>query len=200
MAAETYELVISGTLAGQFVQSVLHVNVNNVGSEHPYTKALEVLATLVDTPDFFQAWCDALPTAYTITSARCRRILSAGGPTAIMLGSTLSDSTGNRTGNISSAQLNPVLVWITDPRADKPGKTFLPGISETDIDAMVYTSGWIGAADALIALITTPFTLINSSDPANFAIFRRALGAADSVDFGRISPVVGTQRRRLHPV
>lgn len=200
MAAESYELVISGTLAGQFVQTVQHVNVNNVGAENPYVKALELLNTLNTTVSYFTQWCDVLPTSYTITSVRCRRILSAGGPTAILLGSSLGDSTGDRTGNISATQLNPVIVWITDPRAPKPGKTFLPGISETDIDAMVYTSGWITAVNTWIDTVTTDFVLDDSSDPASFSIYRRALAAADSIEHGRISPVVGTQRRRLHPV
>ena len=200
MALETYEVVISGTLAGQFVQTVMHCNVSNVGNQNPYVKAEELIDTLETGIDFFATWCDVLPTSYTITSVRCRRILAAGGPTAIRLGSALNDSTGNRTGNISSAQLNPIIVWITDPRSDKPGRNFLPGISESDIDAMVYTSGWLTAAGLLITIVTTPFTLNDSSDPANFAIYRRALNAADSIDFGRVSPVIGTQRRRLHPV
>jgi len=200
MAAETYELLISGTLAGQFVQSVFHINVNNVGDEHPYEEAGDILNTLSATTNFFNVWTGVLPTIYTITSARCKKILATGGPTNILLGVELSDSVGQRSGHISSAQLNPVLVWITDPRPDKPGRTFLPGISETDIDEMVYTGPWIAAAGNLISNITQPFTLDGSSDPANFSVYRRALNAADSIDFGRISPVIGTQRRRLHPV
>jgi len=200
MPAETYEVIVSGTLAGQFVQTIMHVNVNNVGGQNPYVKAQEVLSTLDTGISFYALFCDVLPVSYVITSVRCRRILATGGPTAILLANAIGANQGTRTGNISSAQLNPVLVWITDPRSNKPGKTFLPGISETDIDAMVYTAGWITAANDFIAAVTTPFMLDTSSDPANFGIYRRALNASDSVDFGRISPVVGTQRRRLHPV
>lgn len=200
MSLETYELVVSGTLAGQFVQTIWHVNVNNTGSTHPYTMAEDILATLDATVSFFDKWCDLLPTSYLITSARCRRILSGGGPTAILLGSALSDSSGNRTGNISSAQVNPVLVWITDPRPDRTGRTFVPGISETDIDAMVYTSPWIAVAQLFITALTGGFTTDTSGDSANFGVYRRILNVSDSIDFGRISPVVGTQRRRLHPV
>jgi hypothetical protein len=200
MALETYELVVSGTLAGQFVQNIFHVNVNNVADDHPYTKALQVLNTLNGIGLFFAQWCNITPTSYLITSARCRRILSGGGPTAILLSGSLIDSSGNRTGNISSAQVNPVLVWITDPRPDKTGRTFVPGISETDIDAMVYIAAWITAVNIFITQITASFTLLVSADAANFGVYRRILNVSDSIDFGRISPVVGTQRRRLHPV
>lgn len=201
MALETYELVISGTLAGQFVQNVFHLNVNNAGDQHPYTKAKEVLATINLALGFVQKWADLAPASYTVTSMRCKRVLAAGGPTAILLGSELIDAVGNRTGAVSSVQLSPVLVWITDPRPEKPGRCFIPGISETDIDAMVYTAGWLTAANALITKVTTPFVLNPSSDPTSFGVLRRNLpGISDSIDFGRISPVVGTQRRRLHPV
>lgn len=200
MAAETYELVISGTLSGQFVQSIFHVAVNNAGSLSPYVTAEDVMNTLNGAPDFITAWCNCLPASYTITSLRCRRIGPTGGPTAIMLPADMSATTGARTGSISSAQVNPVVVWITTPRPEKPGRTFLPGVSESDIDAMVYSSGLVSAIDALIAIVVAPFTLAGSSDDCEFAIWRRSIGNRDEITYGRLSPTVGTQRRRLHPV
>jgi hypothetical protein len=200
MANEAYELTLSGILAGQFVQNVLHVNVNNVSVINPYTEAEDILGSLDSVIDFFTVWCNALPADYRITSARCRRVLADGGPTAIMLAGSMATSVGARTGSIQAAQVNPVLVWLTTLRPNLPGKTFMPGLSETDCDDMVYTLGLTQKFDLLIAAIVAGFTLAGSGDAASFGIFRRVLGASDDIMAGRISPLVGTQRRRLRPV
>lgn len=200
MPAECYELVISGTLAGQFVQNVLHVNVDNSSSVNPYVIAEDVLDTLNNTHLFFDAWCAALPGDYKVTSARCRRVLATGGPTAIFLGAVLSESTGQRAGSIQSAQVNPVLVLLTTLRPNRPGRVFLPGLSETDCDDMTYTAGVIATFTALIAKFVTGFTLDSNSFAASFGIKRRTGGFSDDISNGRISPLIGTQRRRLHPV
>lgn len=200
MPNETYELVISGVLAGQFVQNVLHINVGNTGADPPYAIATDILDTLNSTVDFWQLWCNALPGDYRVTSARCRRVLVTGGPTAVMLGANMGASTGQRAGSIQAAQVNPVLVFVTTIRPNRPGRCFLPGLSETDCDDMTYTAGIIGVYELLIEAIVTAFSLDGATYTANFAILRRALDAGDDITAGRISPLIGTQRRRLRPV
>ena len=200
MAAEIYELVVSGTLAGQFVQSVFHLGADNTGDEPPYDVAEAILTDLNGMGVFIDVWCALHPTAYLVTSMRCRRIKAAGGPTAIMLPGAMAASAGNRTGPISSAAVNPVIVWLTTINPAKPGRTFVVGISETDIDAMVYTAGWLTAADNLITAVMTPMTLSLGSIACSFGIYRRLLLQCNDISNGRVSPVVGTQRRRLHPV
>lgn len=200
MPAEAYELTISGILAGQFVQNVLHVNVDNTTSTNPYTVASKLLETLEGTTAFFGDWCDALPADYRITSARARRVLSTGGPTAIMLAAAMSISVGQRTGSIQAAQVNPVLIFLTTLRPNRPGRVFLPGLSETDCDDMTYTAGIITAFTTLITNIVTGFTIDTITLAANFGVLRRALASSDDISNGRISPLIGTQRRRLRPV
>lgn len=198
MAIEVYEVVISGTLAGQFVQNVIHVATDDGNYGNPFEGAIEVANGLNAVSGFVYEWCNALPVQYSITSLRVRRVLPTGGPTYIVLANSLLEKDGQRSGNISSAQVNPVLVWITTPRPNRPGRTFLPGVSETDIDAMTYTSGLIGAFNALIGVMTSSITV--GTGTGDFVIYRRNLNTADDITYGRISPLVGTQRRRLKPV
>lgn len=200
MPAECYELVISGILAGQFVQNVLHVNVDNSGSTAPYTVAQSVLDTLNGTETWFDTWCAALPGDYRCTSARCRRVLVTGGPTAILLGASMSQDVGQRAGSIQAAQVNPVLVFITTIRPNRPGRIFLPGLSETDCDDMTYTAGVLTVFNDLITKIVGAFTLDTLTYAASFGVLRREIGASDDITAGRVSPLIGTQRRRLRPV
>jgi hypothetical protein len=65
---------------------------------------------------------------------------------------------------------------------------------------MVLTTGLITAIQDFIDIVVPPFTLNGTSDPSSFGIFRRDLGASDDIIAGRISPLIGTQRRRLRPV
>lgn len=200
MPAEAYELTLSGILAGQFVQNVLHVNVDNTTSANPYTVAEKLLETLNGTVDFYEDWCLATPVDYRITSARARRVLATGGPTAVMLATAMGASEGQRAGSIQAAQVNPVLVFLTTIRPNRPGRVFIPGLSENDCDDMTYESGLITAFNTLITTIVTGFTLDTLAFAANFAILRRSLSASDDISAGRISPLIGTQRRRLRPV
>lgn len=200
MAEEIYEIVISGTLAGQFVQSVFHIGADNTGDEPPYEVAESILDALNVANGFLQRWCELHPASYLVTSMRVRRIGATGGPTAIMLSGAMFLADGQRTGPISSAAVNPVLIWLTTLNPAKPGRTFVCGISETDIDAMVYTASWLLAADALILSVVTPGTLALGSIAYSFGIYRRVLLQCNDIFAGRVSPVVGTQRRRLHPV
>jgi len=201
MALETYEVVISGTLAGQFVQTVLHVNLDNTADEPPFDVADTIVQDFgVTVGTMIDAWNACLPADYSTSSMRARRILPTGGPSAIALGSLFSTNVGQRTGNVSSAQVNPVIIWITTTLPAKTGRTFLPGVSEADIDEMVYTAPLIAAIDAFGAYWETGGTLTLGSIAWTGAIYRRALSASHGITNHRISPVVGTQRRRLRPV
>lgn len=200
MPAEAYECIVSGILAGQFVQNVLHINVDNSGSSNPYAVAVDLLDTLNNDVDFWTAWTNALPADYRITSVRIKRVLVTGGPTAIMLAGSLAASVGARTGSIQAAQVNPVIVLLTTTRPNRPGRIFLPGISETDMDDMVYTSGIISEIEDLMDLLIANFTTTTLAYAANFAVRRTTTAASDDITAARLSPLVGTQRRRLRPV
>jgi len=191
----------SGTLAGQFVQTVLHVNVENTLPEPPFDVATAIVEDFSGIGGgFADLWCDCLPSDYTATSLRARRILATGGPSAIALGSLWSTSTGQRTGTISSAQVNPVIIWIPTTLPSKTGRTFLPGVSEADIDEMVYDPSLLAAISVFGNFWAAGGTLSLGSIAWTGAIYRRALAAAHGITNYRISPVVGTQRRRLRPV
>ena len=200
MPAETYECIISGTLAGQFVQTVLHVNCDNTLPEPPFDVAQALVDLFIGNGELVELYCGALPADYACTSFRARRILTAGGPSAIGLSSAMAVNSGARTGNISSAQVNPVIIWIPTTNPAKTGRTFMPGVSEADIDEMVYSSGLITALDAFGTYFEDGGTLPLGSIAWTGAIYRRALSASHGITNHRVSPVVGTQRRRLRPV
>ena len=207
MPDEVYECLISGNLAGQFVQTVLNAHVDVTSAQNPYLTAEDLANTLNLMGGLMDVFCGACPSDYLASSLRVKRVYPTGGPTFIILASDLETSGGLRSGTISASQVNPVIVWITDLLPSVTGRTFIPGVSEADIDAMVYTSAFITAMTTFKDFWVAGGVLGDSGFAWEGAVYRRAkVGPPivphtyDLIGAARISPVVGTQRRRLHPV
>jgi len=200
MPSEMYELTLTGTLAGQFVQTILNVTCNNSGSTNPFAFADSLLEQWNQTDDLVQRWCECLPADYALTSARCRRLLPTGGPTQIYLRANLIEYIGQRTGTVATSGVSPLFIWLTTTRPTKTGRTFLPGVAEPDIDQMVLASGLLTAMETFGDLFRDGGTIGGGSDTWGGAIYRRALDAADAVTNYRVSPVIGNLRRRLRPI
>jgi len=198
-----YEITWSGILGGQFVQTVQHVGADEAGTENAFATAQNII-----NPTNFNGvntdFMNILPSDYALSSVRCRRVLGGLGPTAVFLAGDYNDNVGARSGQISSAQVNPVILWIPLDEPTHLGKLFIPGVSESDIDAMAiaagliavignFTTTWIGGitvgAETYVGVVarratTSPFAVVDASQ----------------ILFGQISPLIGTQRRRLRPV
>lgn len=198
MATEIYEVVISGILGGQFVQTVQHVKAEIATPVNPFASAI-LIAQDINANGILEAFCACLPTDYKATSIRCRRVSGAGGTTAVITGGGLDFTDGARAGNISSAQVCPLIIWVPTTDIDSPGKLFLPGVSEDDIDDMVLTASLIADIQAFINEWIAGGTL-GGVDSYVGCIFRRVGGTGDVIFAGQVSPLIGTQRRRLRPV
>jgi len=198
MATEVYEVVISGILGGQFVQNVLHVQATIATPVNPFGTALLIAQDLAS-GSILENYTDSLPADYIGTSVRVRKIDGTGGPTAIVLGDVWTQNQGQRIGQISSAQVAPLIVWIGTTTPDKTGRTFLPGVSEEDIDQMILGSALVVAIQLFITTFIAGGTL-GAGDTYVGAIWRRTAVVSDVIFAGQVSPLIGTQRRRLRPV
>jgi hypothetical protein len=198
-----YEIVWSGVLAGQFVQTVQHMQASEAADAGAYVTALNIISP-TNFDDINEAFMGCLPASYQLTSVRCRRVFPAGGPTAVVLANNYSLSAGQRAADISAAQVNPVVLWIAGTLESRLGKLFLPGVAEDDIDNMalaaslltdiqIFINAWIAgfliSADNYSGSIATR----SPSSPYNVTAVREIL-------YGQVSPLIGTQRRRLRPV
>lgn len=199
MANDTMEVVITGHLAGQLCQNVFHFDTVNVATDNPFSYAKNLADDLVKAGGFLGKYVLALPEDYIGSSIRVRQILPTLGPTYYGSASTWVDGfTGGRSGEISSAQVCPLVIWVSDNTATKTGRTFFPGVSEDDIDEMKLASG---LNTAITTFMTKYIEGGTTSDIAWLgAIYRRGSATNDTIVAGYISPHIGTQRRRLTPV
>lgn len=205
MAISSYEVVFSGTLAGQFVQTVQHVQATIATPTNSFAQAL-LIAQDINTGGTQSGFMDCLPDVYRMTSIRVRQILPTGGATAILTAGDLTVNVGARSGGISAAQVNPLMIWIPTVAPNKTGRLFFPGVSEDDIDDMVLDAPLITAYQAFAQLWIDGGTL-GGVDEWHGAVLRKSAPpppivpvSTDLIAFGQISPLIGTQRRRLRPV
>lgn len=205
MAEEVYECTLSGNLHGQFVQTVWCLWYDNTTAMSSFGAALAI-AQYLSTATVMDQFMGCLPEDYSATSLRVKKVMTGGGPTAIVLANTFSTSVGTRTGEISSAQVNPLVTWIGIDHPSNTGRTFLPGVSEADIDGMALSATLITAINTWIGSMKDPFT-VSTTDDSHFCIFTRPRltpvvipAAFDKFLDGQLSPLIGTQRKRLHPI
>lgn len=199
MPTETYEVTLTGNLAGNFVQNILHIGVNNVGAIGAYLEALDIADTLNQAGGLVELWCTALPTDYTLKSMKVRRVLATGGPTAIILQAALAYDTGLRSGTIGVSSNSPLLLLLTTLRPNRLGRIYMPGVAEADIAANVLAAGLITDLDALGAYWQSGGLLAGSGDSWDGQVLRRELGVADAISDTRVSQTIGQQRRRQKP-
>lgn len=199
MAIEMYEVTLTGVAAGQFCQTILNVNVNNVSGDNPFKVANDLLEEWNTPGNVLELFLDCVSESYSMLSARCRRILPTGGPAQIYLAASLSATDGTRAPSIATSSLAALFIWLTTTRPTKTGRTFLPALSETDVNNNVLQPGLLAAMTLFGDMYRDGGTISSSGDQWTGAIYRRALNASDDVTNYRVSPVVGNQRRRLRP-
>jgi hypothetical protein len=200
MAREVYECVFTGNIAGQFVQTVQHLAVDDpTPGTSTFDTALQISQEL-DLQGVIEAMMNCLPSSYNLTSLRTRRVSAGGGPTAIRLaGDFTAPVVGQRDPEISSLQANPLTIWIPETDPAKTGRLFWPGVAEDDIADMVI----VGALVTLYETFNDAWIDgVNLSGIGTFkgCVFRRETKTGDMIINQYISPLIGTQRRRLRPV
>jgi len=199
MAINTYQLIFSGNLAGQFVQNVLHLRMDDAG----YAAALEAAKGLVD--GFLAAsreddWLDLHCVSYLLNSIKCRRVSGGIGPEWI--DTTVAGGGGSRSGASQSSSNGPVILLIPLGAARRVGKIFVAGISSTDADRGMITAAAITALDAAATALLQPFTASGGATPAVNWCIASATNKADTIAIGAIDVCkeIGVQRRRQLPV
>lgn len=207
MAREVYEWVLSGTLAGQFVQTVQHVTTDRTATPTAYAMARAIALTFISEDDVVDGLLKCLPASYNATSLRVRRVLPSGGPTCIVLGGSFFAHVGYRDAEISSAQVNPTIIWIPTTHPSKTGRLFLPGVAEEDIDAMMIAPALLTEIGNFITMYQSNNEIDDTSEEYHGCVLRKhevddhmVPFEGDDIEAGYVSPLIGTQRRRLHPI
>lgn len=198
MGIHTYSLILSYDNGGQFSQNVLHYQFEDSG----YTDTQSAALALIN------AWDTAnrtklrnmLPLLTKLVSIKARGLTAPGGFEAIKLIS--STNGGLRTGNQGTAAVGPCIILFPTANAKPRGRCFLPGVSDDDLIDGDFTSTYKAVVVTNATLFTASIVLAGGGTPtAAPVIYSRKTtpGTAYAIEYARLSPMAGTQRRRQRP-
>jgi len=196
MATNTYQLVISYNVSGQFAANVLHYSFDDAGFNSTS------LASKGLTDGFNAANTTALKNILslhtTILSYKARCITSPGGfegGTALAAGTV-----GLRTGNQSISGAGPVYIWYPTGNRKERGRMFIPGVSDTDCFDGVLTSTFHSVLVSSGSTLITPFNVVGGGAVVATPVVRsRKLLQSFTVGQAQVSMMIGQVRRRQIP-
>lgn len=195
MPDELYKVEIRGQLAGQYRENVMYWKIAGATSDTPYVNAESLLAFIDSTVK--PKWLLTLPDDYILEAILARRVKPTTGAYAAVDYQPLS-TPGTRTGPAVSESLCPCITLIPPMGVKSGGKIFLPAVAKTDINLNVPIAGYLTAITNLMNTMITGGSAAGGT--ATIAIYSRKLDTYSLVSSYHLSPVLGYQRRRAHPV
>lgn len=197
MSLNTYSLIPSFTTAGQFAQCVWHYQFDDAGFTTTKSAA-EALQIAWDTANRTNLRA-ILPSNCVLNSYKGSCVSSPGGFEAFT--PVTSSNAGTRTGQQSAAGINPCIIHYPVNLSLGRGRTFLPGVSESDCVTGIWTSSFRSAVQGVLTTLFDPITLTGGGGPtATFGYFRRPQKVFVALVNSILSENVATQRRRMRPV
>lgn len=198
MARDIYQLAIHYNVGPQRALNVLHFAEDTENTPNPDVMAHACIAGFVT--DLQPNWLACLTESTAIIGYKARRINNGGGPGIAVAAPTLQ---GTRTGHMSAGAVGPCLVWSYKQLDDdwKAGRTFLPGVSEADIDDNVFSDDLIEAIQDLFELMLAVPATHTTSPVANFefGIYSGKFNTFSGCEAATLSGKPGIQNNRLKP-
>lgn len=199
MATQTYQLIVTGICADQFVQNVLHFRMDDDG----YTNRLAAAKGLIDgliAADWHASFLACVPDAYVMQSLKARRVSNGGGPEWISTELQGSEGTLGSDTEISGA--GPVAILYTDGGPRRIGKIFFPGIAPANVDGDQISQATLDTINSSLETMRVPFDAVGGTTPPVTLTIPRAnnLALRSNIVESTVSRYVGKQRRRQVPV
>lgn len=197
MASDIIQLQVHYQIGPQPGMNVFHFrNTSSVEDPDPDTEAAHL-------HDGFRAQVepallDCIPEATAILGYKIRRVNNGGGPTVI---APIGVVNGTRPGEFSAGSVGPCLIWAYHKFGGgwATGRTFLPGVAESDLDLNLFQAGLITEiANFFEIMLAVPTITIDTYD-FEFGIYSPTHGAFSGIEVASLSGRPGTQRGRLKP-
>lgn len=193
MANDVYQLVMIGTCAGEFWETVQHWEGNLASGADPVGAADALITGFIGGPQ--NSLRDVLAADCFITGYKCKRVNNGGGPTVLHPITPVACLVAGT--SASSATAITIISWFSHMGKFRTGRWFLPGIPESSLDGNHLTAGSISDVATFISdfstVIASPFTFTFGTWSPTYSLFFTPTYIAPSNK-------VGIQKRRLQPV
>ncbi len=196
MSQQVYSLTMVSNVGGQFCTSTTHWLFEDSAYSSTQQAALALCNAWLTAHKAHWILCH--PADSTLLSVRSRRVSTPGGFEAVV--PVTSGGGGSRSGSTSVAGLAPVFILYEINNGARRGRLFLHGVSETDAQDGVMSTGFKTAVNTNMTLCLNNIVLAGGGTPtAVNVIYDRAIKVGFLKEAGRISDLIGTIRRRQLP-
>lgn len=195
MATETYELAIQMCHTGQPIETLLHFQGGNLTADATLVNGADLITGFITNvlPDFLPT----IPASCQVNRLAARRVSSK--PSAVAHTQFQRNSEVGSGGSAAcSYQLCPTIFLVPPMGTISGGKIFWPAISDTAINGNQPQAGWLTNVATVMADMMSNFG--TSAITWQLAIFSRKLKTTSLVLAYNVSPRLGFQRKRAHPV
>jgi hypothetical protein len=193
-------LTISGFLRGQFTQCVTAWKYTPASTETDFASAVKAAQTFIT--EVASYWLGSLPVDYVGSSIRAKvfpTVLYTADGTNATVQVGFNGEVGTRTGTIATTSIAPLLIWPFEV-AGKPrtGKTYMPGVTETDVNNNRLTDELQDALGALQVLLLNDISF-DTTGTMRFSIYSPKDNEIYVPEGGYVSTQVGNIRARQRP-
>jgi len=195
MPDELHRVEWRGNLAGQYRDNVMHWRITGATNDTPFANS-NALAAFLNT-NIKPLFLATLPPDYTLDSIFVRRI----GPTTGQYASVdfeAGSMAGGRTTVAASEQLCPCITLIPPMGVKSAGRIFLPAVAKTDINMNVPLAGYVTVVNTFMDACIAGGSVAGGA--AIMVIFSRKTNTNNNISGYHLSPAIGYQRRRSHPI
>lgn len=197
MAEQVYSVTVSYTLGGQFCQNVFKYAFDDAGFADTATAALALLNRFQ--ADKVPKILSILSNQVTMNSLKGRGLTGGGGFEAVTF--LPAGTVGTRSGQVQVSGVGPVTLWGTAANAKCRGKTFWPGVNNTDCIDGTFTSAFVTAHATAMGLFITDMILTGGGGPTAKFIIRQTKPVVTNqpVAWAQLVRIPGTLRKRQRP-
>lgn len=197
MAKDILSFQIFSAINTQPGLNVLHFRTVDDGPDpDPDSLAKAIITAWIATME--DLWLATFPATVALIGYKCRRVNNGGGPTVVLP----RNENGARTGGMSATGIGPCIIWGYQKSTGgwAAGRTFVPGVSETDIENNRLTDDLLSALDDFITpMLNSPALPMSGTGGADFVIYSPTHTSASGVETGGVSGKPGVQNKRMKP-
>lgn len=195
MATETYELAIQMDHAGQPIETLLHFKGDNLTADLTLSNGQDLINSWE--ANVLPDWLTTIPASVAVNRLAARRVSAK--PSAVAFIQFQRGTQPGSGGSVAcSLQLCPTIFLVPPMGTISGGKIFWPAISTTAINGNVPQSGWLTNVGTTMADMMTNFG--TGAITWQLAVFSRKLKTTSLATAYNVSPRLGYQRKRAHPV
>jgi len=192
MATDVYQLVVRGTCAGEFWETVQHYKTSVTGAIDPVTTAGRLIEgfrnNVMDLLTVIRA-ADSYVTGFS-----AKRVNNGGSPTVMLPIVPVPGDVGGTSASSALAYL--IVSEYTFSSHFRTGRWFIPSIPEANLVGNSYTAGAITDVGAVV-VANSAFT---ETETFVWGVWSRTHSDFFTPTYAHLSAKVGVQRRRLLPV